>query len=127
MLLHPSPCLSRPQKPQTADPSVEELIGEFIAATACLFARGLGECWAHGKMNGRMSVDTKERGRVLIAGLLELRNGTAGALDFDVVARARGARILKDCYGPDVSDKTINSLINAALEILSRVVRTRLN
>jgi hypothetical protein len=35
MLLHPSPCLSRPQEPQTTDPSVEHLIGDLIAATAC--------------------------------------------------------------------------------------------
>src|SRR5262245_31397969 len=54
MLPHPSPCLSRQQEPQTADRSVERLIGELIAATACLFAQGLEECWARGKMNGQM-------------------------------------------------------------------------
>src|SRR5262249_35602332 len=43
MLPPPSPCLSRLQEPQTIDPSVEQLIGELIAATACLFAQGLGE------------------------------------------------------------------------------------
>jgi hypothetical protein len=88
MLLHPSPCLSRQQEPQTADRSVERLIGELIAATACLFAQGLDDCWARGKMNGQMSADTKEQGRVLIAGLLELRNDTAGELDFNAVARS---------------------------------------
>src|SRR5262249_4017826 len=127
MLLHSSLCPSRPQKPQTVDPSVEQLIGELIAATACLFARGLGECWARGKMNGQMSADTKEQGRGLIAGLLEQRNGTAGKLDFNAVARLHGARVLKDRYGQGISDKTINSLINAALEVLGRIVRARLN
>ena len=107
--------------------SVERLIGELIAATAYLFAQGLGECWARGKMNGQMSADTKEQGRALIAGLLELRNGTAGELDFNAVARSHGARVLKDRYGQGISDKTINSLINAALEILGRIVRARLN
>ena len=126
-MLHPSPCLSRPQELQTTNRSVERLIGELIAATACLFAQGLGECWARGKMNGQMSVDTKEHGSVLIAGLLELRNGTAGELDFNAVARSHGVRVLKDRYGQGVSDKTINSLINAALEVLGRIVRTRLN
>jgi len=125
MFLHSS--LSRPPEPQTVDPSVEWLIGELIAATACLFARGLGECWAHGKMDGKMSIDTKERGRALIASLLELRNGTAGELDFNAVARSHGVRILKDRYGRGISDKTINSLINAALEVLGRIVRARLN
>jgi hypothetical protein len=127
MLLYPSPCLSRQQEPQTTSHSVERLIGELIAATACLFAQGLGECWARGKMNGQMSADTKEQGSVLIAGLLELRNGTAGELDFNAVARLHGARVLKDRYGQDISDKTISSLINAALEILGRIVRARLN
>ena len=128
MLLHtPSPCLSRPQEPQTVDPSVERLIGELIAATACLFAQGLGECWARGRMDGQMSADTKEQGRVLIAGLLELRNGTAGELDFNAVARLHGARVLKDRYGQGVSDKTLNSLLNAALEVLDRIIRARLN
>src|SRR5215831_2282068 len=121
MLLHPSPCPSRQREPQTVDPFVERLIGDLIAATACLFAQGLGECWARGKMNGQMSVDTQERGRVLIAGLLEPRNGTAGKMDFDAVARSHGVRVLKDRYGQAVSDRTINSLVNAALEVLGRI------
>ena len=78
-------------------------------------------------MNGQMSVDTQERGRVLIAGLLELRNGTAGKMDFDAVARSHGVRVLKDRYGQAVSDRTINSLVNAALEVLGRIARARLN
>jgi hypothetical protein len=123
MLPHSSSCLSRPQELQTADRSVERLIGELVAATACLFAQSLGECWARGKMNG----DTRQLGRALIAGLLELRNGTAGELDFNAVARSHGARILRDRHSQDISDKTINSLINAALEVLDRIVRTRLN
>src|SRR5262245_22121444 len=86
-MLHPSPCLSRPSEPQTSNPSVEELLGELIAAIACVFAQALGECWSRGKMDGEMSVDTKERGRALIAGLLELRNSVAGELDFNAVAR----------------------------------------
>jgi hypothetical protein len=99
----------------------------LIAATACLFAQGLGECWARGKMNGQMSADTKERGRALIAGLLELRNGTAGELDFNAVARSHGVRILKDRYGRGISDRTVHSLVNAALEVLGRIARARLN
>jgi hypothetical protein len=74
-----------------------------------------------------MSAETRERGRVLIEDLLELRSATAGELDFDAAARLHGARILKDRYGQGVSDRTINSLVNAALEILGRIVRARLN
>jgi hypothetical protein len=123
-MLHPSPCLSCPPELQAVDRSVDRLIGELIAATACLVAQGLGECWAHGKMNGRMSADTKEHGRALVAGLLELRNDTAGELDFNAVARLHGAKVLQ---GQGVSDKTIDSLLDAALEILDRIVRARLN
>jgi len=78
-------------------------------------------------MDGQMSADTKERGRALIAGLLELRNGTAGELDFNAVARLHGAGVLKDRYDPGLSDRTVHSLVNAALEVLGRIVRTRLN
>jgi hypothetical protein len=78
-------------------------------------------------MNGQMSADTKEQGRALIAGLLELRNGTAGELDFNVVARLHGARVLKDRHGQGISDRTVHSLVNAALEVLGRIVRARLN
>jgi len=74
-----------------------------------------------------MSVDTKEQGRTLIAGLLELRNSTAGELDFNAVARSHGARVLKDRYGQSISDRTVHSLVNAALEVLGRIVRARLN
>src|SRR5262249_23942097 len=126
-MLHPSPYLSRPLEPQTGNWFVERRIGELIAATACLVAQGLGECWAHGKKNGQMSADTKEYGRALVAGLLELRNGTAGELDFNAVARLQGARVLKDRYGHGISDKTSNSLLNAALEILGRIIRARLH
>jgi len=124
MLLHPSPCLSRPPELQT---TVERLIGELIAGCACLVVQGLEECWARGEMNGQMSTDTKEHGRVLVAGLLELRNGTAGELDFNAVTRLHGAQVLKDRYGQGVNENTIDSLINAALEILDRIIRTRLN
>jgi len=78
-------------------------------------------------MNGQMSADTKEQGSALIAGLLDLRNGTAGELDFNAVARLHGARVLKDRYGQGISDRTVHSLVNAALEVLSRIVHARLN
>jgi len=124
MLLHPLPCLLCQPEPHSINSSVERHIGELIAGCACLVAQGLEECLAHGKMNGQMSAATKVQGRALIAGLLELRNGTAGELDFNAVARLHGAKVLQ---GQGVSDKTIDSLLNAALEILDRIVRARLN
>jgi len=123
MLLQPSPCLSRQQEPQTADRSVEQLIGELTAGCACLVAQGLEECWARGNMDGRLSADTREHGRALIAGLVKLRNDTAGKLDFNATARLHGARVLKDRYGQDVG----NRLIDMALKILGEIVRARLN
>jgi hypothetical protein len=122
-----SPCPSGQQESQTTDPA-EELIGDLVAATACLVARGLGECWAGGKMNGQMSAATKEQGATLIAGLLELRNGTAGELDFNAVARSQGRRALAERYGGgDISARTIDSLVDATLEVLGRIIRARLH
>jgi hypothetical protein len=124
--LRPSPCLPGQQESKTPE-WVEQLIGDLVAATACLVAQGLAECWAGGKLNGQMSADTRQQGGALIAGLLEIRNGTAGELDFDRVARSQGVRVLRERNGNEVSDKTLNSLVNAALEVLGRIVRARLN
>jgi hypothetical protein len=123
--LRPSPRPSD-QQSQTAD-LAEEFIGDLVAATACLLARGLGECWAGGKMNGQTSADTKQHGATLIAGLIQLRNGTAGELDFNAVARSRGTKVLKDRYGQGINDKTINNLINATLEVFDRIIRSQLH
>jgi hypothetical protein len=125
-ILRPLPCPSEQEAAQTVDPA-EELIGDLVAATACVIARSLGECWARGKMNGQMSATTKEQGATLIAGLLELRNGTAGELDFNAVARTRGRQVLAERYGQGINDKTIDSLINATLEVLGRIICTRLH
>jgi hypothetical protein len=127
MLLHRSPCPFRQQEPPTAEPAVERLIGELVADCACLVAQGLGESWNRGRMDGRMSAETRQQGGALIGGLLELRNGTAGELDFDQVARSCGIRALRERGGDEVSDKTVNSLVDAALEVLDRIVRARLN
>jgi hypothetical protein len=121
-----SPWPSGQQESHTAAPSVERLIGELAAAAACLVAQGLGECWNRGRMDGEMSAATKQQGGALIAGLVELRDGTAGELDFDRVARAQGVQVLR-ARGGDVSDKTLNSLVDVALDVLGRIVRMRLH
>jgi hypothetical protein len=124
--LHSSACPSGQHQQESADPA-EELIGDLVAATACVLARGVGECWARGKKNGRMSADTREQGATLIAGLVELRNGTAGELDFNAVARSQGRRVLAERYGQGISDRTIDNLIDATLDVLRRIIRARLH
>jgi hypothetical protein len=62
----------------------------------------------------------------LMSSLVELRQVTAGKLDFDHVARMHGARVLRE-WDSDISAATIDKLIAAALEILSNMVRLRLN
>jgi hypothetical protein len=48
--------------------------------------------------------------------------------DFNAVARSRGRRALVERYGgSDVSDRTIDSLIEATLEVLRRIIRARLH
>jgi hypothetical protein len=103
------------------------LIGDLVAGAACLVAQGLGECCARGKMDGEMSAGTRRQGGELIAGLLEIRQGTAGELDFDAVARSQGRRVLRERNGDSVSDKMISGLVDAVLQIVGRIVRSRLN
>jgi hypothetical protein len=106
-------------------PSIEQLIGELVATAACLVARGLSELAQSGRI--RMSADTKLWGSELMTALIELRRGTAGALDFERVAQEHGSRALRERCDGTVSQRTIDELVAAVLEILGSIVRLRLN
>ena len=115
-----------PQEPAGA-PALEGIIGSLVASAACLVAQGLGEYWHHGRMDGRMRTDTRRRGGEVIALLLEIRESTAGELDFDLIAQERGAQALRERNGDAVSAETIDELINGVLHILHGVSKLRLN
>jgi hypothetical protein len=96
-----------------------------VATAACLVARGLGELWQSGQI--RMSADTRRQGRELMAALIELRRGTAFELDFERVANEHGARALRERCNSTVSQRMIDELVAAVLDILSSIVRLRLS
>jgi hypothetical protein len=116
---------SPPRSFNPAEAGLEQLVGSLVATAACLVARGLGELRRDGQL--RMSADTRQQGRELMAALIELRQGTAFELDFERVAKEHGVRALQELCDGAVSQRTINELVAAVLEILASIVRLRLN
>jgi hypothetical protein len=130
MLIDNLPPLSSlgPQESGSAGaPALEGIIGDLTAAAASLVVEGLCQHWHGGRMDGRMRADIRRRGGEVIALLLEIREGTAGEVDFDSIARERGAKTLREHHGDAVSAETIDGLIDAVLKILHGVSKLRLN
>ena len=100
---------------------LEQIIGEIAAAAAAALAQALHEFQTDG-----LSFEAKMRVGDLIARLFELRL-CAGWIDFYAVARARGARRLRERHGEDLNAQTIAVLIGAVIEVLQQVVRAELN
>jgi hypothetical protein len=59
--------------------------------------------------------------------MLEIPQATLGEMNFEQVAWTHGRQALRACNGSDVTDKMIESLVDAVLQIVGRVVRSRLN
>ena len=112
--------------PLPASPQVEQLIGEFTAIAACLFAQGLGDCVRSGRVVPTRA-EIKRQGAAAMAALIELREHTAGKLDFDRVARTHGARVLQEWWGSNVSAAMVDDLVRAVLDILADIIRLRLH
>ena len=74
-----------------------------------------------------MSAETRQQGGKVMAALIELREHTAGKLDFDHVARTRGAQVLQGWWGSNVSAAMIDDLVRAVLDILADIIRQRLH
>jgi hypothetical protein len=126
--MHAQLRLPASQEPQTGGPpAIEGIIGDLVAAAASLVVEGLCQHWRGGRMDGRMHADTRRRGGEVIALLLEIREGVAGELDFDQVARERGAQALRERNGDAVDAETIDKLINGVLYIVHGVIKARLN
>lgn len=118
--------LPLPAPPLPASPHVEQLIGEFTAIAACLFAQGLGDCVRSGRVVPTRA-EVKQQGGAAMAALIELREHTAGKLDFDHVARTRGAQVLHEWWGSSVSAAMTDDLVKAVLDILADIVWLRLH
>jgi hypothetical protein len=100
---------------------LEEIIGEITANAALALAQALREFQTDGLSSG-----TREHWSALITQLFELRL-CAGQTDFYPVARARGARLLQERYGEDISARTIAVLIGGVIECLEWITCLELN
>jgi hypothetical protein len=101
---------------------LEQVIAETAADAALATARAL-----HEFQNDGLSSRTRMHAGDQIVRLFELWQVCAGQINFYVVARARGAHLLQERYGRDISARTIAVLIDGVLEILQKVVRSELN
>lgn len=122
--VQPLPLPAVPVPPSS--PSPEQLIGEFTAVAAVLFAQGLGDCVRAGQVVPTRA-EIKRQGATAMAALIELREHTAGKLDFGHTAQVHGSRALREWWGNNISASTIDELIGAVLDILAGIIRRRSN
>ena len=101
---------------------LERHVGEMVAGAAGNLALALSEYQDRGVTGG-----TKMAGGEAIWQLYRLRQGLIADLDFDSIARTHGRAVLRECCGRDVTDATVDMLVDSVLEILTRVVRDHLN
>jgi len=94
----------------------------MVAGAAGNLALALSEYQDRGVTGG-----TKMAGGEAIWQLYRLRQGLIADLDFDSIARTHGRAVLRECCGRDVTDATVDMLVDSVLEILTRVVRDHLN
>jgi hypothetical protein len=108
-------------EPRTQFPAglMESRIGETVADAVCAISRALMECH-----DGGLQAETKVVGGDLIARLYQLRQYTAGYVSFDDVAQQHG---LRERFGSDASEATLDELISWPLLILAKVVRKTLH
>jgi hypothetical protein len=121
-----SPRSAAPQSQSEIETEIEtlsELAGEIVAGICLLIVQGLDGF----KQDGRMNVDVRQQGGILVAGLLELRSAYADVLDFDHLCRHAGTCSLRERIGNSVSDKTIDRLVVDAVDIVKAIARLQSN
>ena len=114
--------LTTPISLLVAPPLPLEEVGERTADAAMAAALA----WYESR-HGGLTIETKMHGADQLVRLFELWQVCAGRTDFYAVARARGARLLRERHGEDLNERMIAVLINAVLENLQQVVRSELN
>jgi hypothetical protein len=115
--LAPLPLPATPLAPPPPPSNVENLIGQLTATAAAAVAVALEEYRLTGVRDGK-------EGGAWIAQLYELRQATLGEIDdFMMVARTRGRQVLRDTYSSNVSDATIDLLVDTVLQVLGRVIK----
>lgn len=129
-LLPPADTIHAPS-PSTDDPTprldLERVIGELMFTAVCAVAQGVGDM-----EDGGLAPETTLAGADVIARLFALRQECAGAIDFDVVARAYGKQVLRARYHAlrphdELTDEMLDEMVSWPLDILGRVVKARIN
>jgi hypothetical protein len=105
---------------------VEQRIGEIVAMATIVTFVGMEEV-----ADGGLAPATRARAGDLLVALYRLQEDTLGQIDFDVIARREGKRILWARYGTTMRehlryangelDAALDTLIDRPLEILHRV------
>ena len=103
---------------------LERHVGEMVAGAAGNLALALSEYQDRGVTGG-----TRLAGGNAIWQLYRLRQSliTDFNFNFDRVAKEHGRAVMRECCGSDVTDETVDMLVDTTLEILRRVVRDQLN
>jgi len=102
--------------------SIERHIGETVADAVWAVWRGLMEY-----EDGGLHAETEMMASCVLAYLSELRLNTAGYVSFDDVARHHGKIVLRERFGSDVSEATLDELISGPLDISADAVRKLLH
>jgi hypothetical protein len=105
---------------------IEQRIGEVVAMATIVTFAGMEEV-----QDGGLAPATRARAGNLLVEMFQLQEDTLGQLDFDVIARREGKRILWARYGAvmrehlrfsDVElDAALDTLISRPLEVLRKV------
>ena len=117
-----APAPSTAVKAITRSALLEAHVGAVVAAAAGAIAAALGEF-----QEGALTTSTKMAGGNAIFQLFRLRQYMIGRWDFDTIARTHGRAVLRECCGSDITDATVDALVDETLAILAKVVRSQLN
>ena len=74
-----------------------------------------------------LTTSTKMASADAITKLYKLRQFMMGTWGFDAIARQHGKLVLREACGRDVTDDTVNALVDETLEILRKVTHDQLN
>ena len=94
----------------------------MVAGAAGNLALALSEFQERGVTGG-----TKKAGGEAIWQLYRLRQSLITDFDFDSIARTHGRAVPRECCGRDVTDATVDMLVDSVLEILRKVTHDQLN
>jgi len=108
-LVHPEPA-------PAPSGELEQRLGVAVADATVAVSRGCLE-WMG---NGLITAKTKALGGDQIANLYWLFQEASG-LDFFVIARSQGRRVLLERLGADAHEPTIDVLVDGVIEILTKV------